>query len=93
MKTRWYTQHKCLCNLVGNEVTIEQLCATKALMKKFEKSDKFEEFVKIVKDDSFWDGCRVLISKIRLPSKLIGDAESDKTSISQVYMYFQDLLT
>ena len=34
-----------------------------------------------------------MISKIRLPSKLIGDTESDKALISHVYMYFQDLLT
>ena len=61
-------------------------------MKKHKKSDKFEEFVETVKDDSFWDGCRVLISKIGLPSKLIGNTESDKALISQVYMYFQDLL-
>ena len=92
VKTRWYTQHECLCNLVRNEVIIQQLCATKTLMKKYEKSDKYEEFVETVKDDSFGDGCRVLISKISLPSKLIGDAESDKALISQVYMYFQDLL-
>ena len=92
-KTRWYTQHECLCNLIRNEVIIQQLCATKTLMKKYENSDKYEEFVETDKDYSFGDGCGVLISKIRLPLKLIGDVESNKALISQVYMYFQDLLT
>jgi len=89
MKIRWYSQHECLCNRVENKDIIQQLCATKSLIQNYQNSIKLEKIIDTVRNDS---GCRVLISKIRLPSKLIGDAESDKASISRVYMYFKELL-
>lgn len=92
IKTRWYTQYECLNNLVNNEDIIQQLCVTKNYRQQYRKSDKWEEFINTVNDDSFWDGCRKLITKLKLPTKMIGDAESDNTSLSQVYVYFQQLL-
>ena len=45
-----------------------------------------------MKDANFWDGCRRVISKIILPSKLIGEAESDLTFLFKIYDFFQDSL-
>ena len=44
------------------------------------------------KDDSFWDGCRHSSAKLKFPSKMIADAESNSTPLSQAYFYFQKLL-
>ena len=88
VKTRWYTQYECLVNLVGNEEIIQQISATINIMRQYKNCDKFDEFIATVKDTNFWDRCRRVISKIILPSKLIGEAESDHTFLSKIYDFF-----
>ena len=61
-------------------------------MRQYRTSNKIEEFIETVKDDSFWDDCRRLIAKLKLSSKMVGDTESNSTPLSQVYIYFQELL-
>lgn len=60
----------------------------------WERRNHSAEFIDIANDDLLCEVCRRLISKIKVPSKLIGDAKSDKSSLSQIYIntYFQKLL-
>ena len=53
VKTRWYTHHECLSNLVNNEDIIQQLCATRNYIRQYRTSDKWDKFISIVNDESF----------------------------------------
>jgi hypothetical protein len=61
-------------------------------MLQYKDSDKFNDFINAVEDTEFWDKCARLEQLLLMPSKLIGEAESDGSNLSHVYTYFQKLL-
>ena len=54
-------------------------------------SNKYTNFIDTVQDTQFWEECGCLQKLLYMPSELIGEAESDGSSLSQVYTYFQKL--
>lgn len=86
--TRWYTQEKCISNVVANKAILAGIFSDDEFLKRY-KGNELNEAHRIFKDGEFWLNAAAVLKMMAPINSSLAEFERDDSCSSMIYHRFQ----